>query len=132
MTTDAFEKARAAGAFEDVGQRRVRVNAKGLLGRIQNLLGRRENDIATRRFQSLAIVFKRARVVVKVVRRSELQRVDENTGDDRQAAGISVLMCDLDKRQMPLVQITHGRHQNTVSAGQHLSKLGNASGDFHD
>ncbi|MCY1420916.1 hypothetical protein D9M71_365530 [compost metagenome] len=104
----AFEMARAAGTAKPVGK--LRDTDPGLPGhavRVHLLDGRGEQQVAAGLEQFLLVGGEGSRVLVEVFAGAELQRVDEDAGDNE----IDPLRGFGHQRGMAAVQVAHGRHE---------------------
>ena len=90
---------------------------------------RRVDEIDAGLAQLHDVVVEGARIAVEILVRTELQRVDEDGGDD----GRVLRARAFDQRQMPRVQCAHRRNQSErmCRAGQLGPHLGRGSNDAH-
>jgi 3-methyl-2-oxobutanoate hydroxymethyltransferase len=74
------------------------------------------------------IRFQRARVLVEILVRPELQRIHKDARHDAAA----VFACEAHQVEMPVVQIAHGRHEGDgMLLGQSCAQIGDTRYDVH-
>src|SRR5690606_28146806 len=127
---DAIEEARPEFAFENISQRRRRLDAIALRFRVHLALIRREQyiDVAVA-LQLLDVRRERTRIPVEILVGAELQAVHENTRHH----GVAVLTGKLHERQVARMQVAHGGHERDVQlATQLIAQFFNGVNDFQE
>src|SRR5690606_23491727 len=81
--------------------------------RVHFLNGGQKEHVAARRLQHLGVLRLLTRIAAQVLVRSELLRINENSCYNTVCPGLG----GLDKREMTLMQSTHGRHQRNAQSG---------------
>ncbi len=108
--------ARPGPALEHGGQRTGLDGDLGLSGppRVDLVHCRREDDVGTLAGTHLEVGLEGAWIAVEILRGPELQRVDEDRGDDR--AGAAPRASDPEQAGVTLVQRAHGGHKDDPSS----------------
>jgi len=88
----------------------------------------REQVVDARRGQLVAVGLETARIFLEVLAGPELQPVDEDGGHH----GVAVVARLLHQRDVPFVEVAHGRHQrNPAGRFQRGAQAGNGLVDLH-
>lgn len=98
---------RTVRAAKLVGLRR-RLHQHALRNRIDGVLVRSEQDVATGIGECPGILSERARIAIEVLSGAELQAVDEDAGDH----GSAELAGAVDESKVAVMQVAHGRHEH--------------------
>ncbi len=93
--------------FQAHGRRTCQGDGGGKTLAVHGLIAWSEDQIAFRRREQSRVSLERAGIGAKILRRSELRRIDEN----RHHHAARVLFRFVDKRNMSCVKRAHGRHK---------------------
>ena len=113
IDADALEMRRAEAVLQPDGGRAEQQHAGRESGGIHLLDRGEEHRVGAGRDELGAIVVEGARVLLEILMRRELRRVDEDRDDH--PLRMALALCD--QRDMALVQRAHGRHQRHLLAG---------------
>src|SRR6185295_2131403 len=102
----AVEEPGPEAALELLAER-ARMDEHGLRLRIQQVLGRRKNELHALGIEQAPVVVESARIALEILARGELQAIDEDAHRDRAC----VAPGEAHQRNMPGVQIAHRRHE---------------------
>ena len=79
-------------------------------GRVDRLHGRQEEQVAAGFVEHPGVALRLPGVAVEILAGPELRRVDEDRDDHERAAPAG----DLDEREVPRVERSHGRHETDL------------------
>lgn len=120
----AGEMSGADRAFPTLGQSRHAHGGRESL-RVQDLLGRREDDRNPGVRSQSQIPFEGARIGLQILRLIELQRIDEDAGDRHIVFGCRAA----DQFQMSVVERPHGRDQPGRYVPEQVTQFVRSSGN---
>ena len=92
--------------------------------RVDRLDVGREDQVGGGLLEAPLVEFQRARIRIEILARAELRRVDEDADDD----ALGMLTSPLDERDVPGMQVAHGRYERNMLAV--ATPLGDALGEF--
>ena len=117
----------SAGATQHIRQtRHLNPGLFGLRLGIHHPYRRRKQQVGAFGRKHRGIAFQRARIIVEILSRTKLQRIDEDTGHHP----VGDLVRGFDQRQVPGVQIAHRRHEGYIASSPPRFDLGAQTVDF--